>query len=217
MSRKWLTVLAVVFALVPFSALAQEPPAEEPKPAEAAAPSLNGWGVSLGFFKGNEVTKQNYPGIGVASIDNGVTIGALWYHELSGRSRFEAKLSFSPNTFVDTPNGDVNALVWYIDLAYIPYWKFGKTRVGVPFGLGWAGSHTSGPLADFVPNRDEALTLNDGSGMQYFIGGQVAWRLGESPWTLQSDLRVHRFHRITNVREVNAQIIDVTVALTRSF
>ncbi|MFN7964083.1 MAG: hypothetical protein U0V87_00110 [Acidobacteriota bacterium] len=217
MSRKWLMALAVACVVLPVSAQAQEEQKEEPKPAEAAAPSLNGWGISLGWFVGNDVTKQSYPGIGVASIDDGVTVGGLWYHDLSARTRFEAKLSFSPNSFVNTPNGDVNALVWYLDLAYIPYWTFGKTRLGIPFGLGWAGSHTSGPLADSIPNRDEALTLNDGSGMQYFIGAQAAWRLGQSPWSIQTDLRTHRFHRIVNVREINTQIIDVTVALTRSF
>jgi hypothetical protein len=61
------------------------------------------------------------------------------------------------------------------------------------------------------------LVLKDGSGMTYFVGVRADWQLGDGPWGLGVDARLHRFHRLVNVREQNAQGIDLTVSITRKF
>jgi hypothetical protein len=224
MLRKGLLLIGLCGAGVSFPVVAQEgggsdpaaPPAEESGEAKGADSTM-GWGVSLGWFLGDDVTKQTYPGFGTAAIDDDLIFGGCFYNETSERALVEIRLQFSPNQFINTPNGTISMVLWMIDVAYVPHWQLGKIRLGVPFGLGWAGSHASKVLADSIPLRDPELQLKDGSGMQYFIGGQATMPLGKSAWSLQFDARLHRLHRLVNVREVNVQALTVTLGLSRSF
>jgi hypothetical protein len=217
MPRKSLICLMMFCALGAAPVSAQESGETPPAADNSATVGKNGWGIFAGYLLGDTISKQSYPDIGNAELDDTPVIGGMWFQDISARTRFELRLGLGPTTVLKVPNGDTDAVLWYFDLAFIPRWKLGSTTLGVPVGVGWAGLHASDPFANSIPNRDPDLVLKDGSGMTYFVGVRADWQLGDGPWGLGVDARLHRFHRLVNVREQNVQGIDLTVSITRKF
>lgn len=217
MSRKLLTVwVLAAAALLP--AIAQETEEKKPDaaPSSETAATPNAWGVYLGYMRGGQIGKQNFPGFGTAQLDDATEIGALWSQETSPRLRFETRGQLGFSKVKDVPNGGGNTIVVSLDFALIPHWQLGKTWLGVPLGLGWGINRNTDVYANRIPRRDPDLQLKSGNGMTYFFGVQANWSWGKS-WIVFADVRARRYHRLLNVTEKNLQAIDLSFGMMRRF
>jgi hypothetical protein len=217
MLRRLLPALAMLIVVAPL-AHAQEEAAEEEAGRNKA------WGVFVGSIQGAEVTNQSIFGLR-PEIDDSFVFGGLLRVEASGIWVMETRLGLSSTKFLDMPDledpvnnppREVDADLFYLDVALVPTFEWGKVTFGIPFGVGWAGTSSDGDLSSFLPGRDIDLKFTDGSGPQYFAGVQAHFPVGSS-WGILLDARYHRFHRLTNVIEQNANMPEFSVGITRSF
>ncbi len=180
-----------------------------------------GWGVFGGYLWGDELVERSVPGDDgtgsyVPTLDDDFVVGGLFYVDNTPNLRFEFRLSYTPNTVVDTPHGDISMDVFVADVAIVPHWNRGKWEIGIPVGFGWAVSMADEDLAKKIPGRVKTLHLTDGSGMTYFLGLQGSVKVGEK-WTLFGEYTFKRFHRLTNVIERTAKCGQFLVGFRRAF
>lgn len=230
MLARYALILLIGLGLVVSPTWAQE----DDEPGE----SRMGWGVFTGFLQGGIASNRAIPGRDAQAfntfrptLDDSVTIGATYYIQSTERTRFEARLAYSPNEMLFTPNGNIDTDLVYLDLAIVPRIGKGNLKVAFPFGIGWASGMASErytpdcPDNDLdgvpdpcspIPGRQLGIHLEDGDGGTYFIGWQVDYKL-KSNWNLMLDVRARRFHRLLNVEEQNVKASELTIGFTRGF
>ncbi len=208
MLRKCLVVVGlIILALVPVVS-AQEDVSED-KPEQ-------GWGLFGGFLGGDIATELEQDGF-QAELDDGFVVGAMYFTRMSERTRFEARLNYSPGTMLNTENGDVDGQLIWFDVALIPGFKLGeKTSIGVPFGIGWAAFYDDDNFLEQVFGRPVGTSQSGGSGMMYFLGLQLNVQTGDS-WEFFAEVRAQRFHRLVDIRERNVKTTQGVLGFRRLF
>ncbi|UCF68921.1 MAG: hypothetical protein JSV80_06435 [Acidobacteriota bacterium] len=213
MSRK-LFALLVLGLLLASPGFAQDD-TEADAEAEPTKEYRLSWGIFAGQLTGDEISKQAYEGL-VPELDDTTFAGAL-FAVRAGRSVWaEIRLGLSQTQFLNTPKGDMDVDLWFLDVAFVPQWQWGRWGVGVPLGVGWASASTDDVLLERIPGRDRTLQLDDGDGGTYFAGVR-GFVDASDRWTLSIDVRAKRFHRLINVTERNVKSTELSIAFSRKF
>jgi hypothetical protein len=207
--------LALLVAVPAFAQETQEP-AEEATEAAAGVPSRMGAGVYVGYLTGELLSEQTFDGGTEPEMDDDALIGGVFYINTSDLWRFELRLTYSPRTILDTPRGEIDADLAYLDLVFVPKWQVGGWVLGAPFGAGWAVMIEDEIFSDRVPGQDISLNLEGGSGVTYFLGAQALRPVGENS-AFVIDARLRRFHRLVNVTEKTVNSEEVTLGWLWSF
>lgn len=211
MLRKLFVVLALcALALCP--AIAQE--------EEGGGDQILGWGYGayLGYMFGDTISEATFfPGALQPEVDDAAVIGGLVRFDISDVSRWEARLGFSPLTVTSTPNGDVDADLYYLDLGYVRRFELGSVDLGIPLGLGWGTLQEDDDFSDpgTIVDLNQTTAAEGGSGVTYFLGVQADFDLSDR-LALVVDARIRRFHRLQNVVEQTAQMPEVSFAFVWS-
>lgn len=222
---------AVLIAAFSLAILAMPALAQDDEGGDRA--SALGVGVFGGYILGDEISKDTTAPRNL-ELDDMPVLGGVFFIDVSERSRYELRIGYTQTTVQNVPvlvedefdpdpilegYRDVDANIFVLDIAYIPRFGIGeKLRIGIPFGLGWATL-----LEDevFIPEgkvsgRNLNEQLSGGSGMTYFLGVQATMPLSER-MEFFFDARIKRYHRLVNIREQNAQMIEGTFGLLWSF
>ncbi len=232
MPRKALVILALAILGAFAPALCQEATessdaqgtetAEEKQPLE--------WGIYLGFAPGGLVSEATiYPrevptgknevsGGGLQpEIDDITEIGGIIAMPLGKRLWFQGRVAIGKSTYFDVPEGSVDTMIYSLDVALMPRWRWGFYELGVPLGLGWAQSDADGILAEGdLPGHSYTLPLKSGGGMTYFLGVYNAFYITDD-WAITLDIRSKRYHRLINVTEKALRTEEITVGFINRF
>jgi len=115
------------------------------------------------------------------AIDDITEFGGIFAIALSKRTWAQFRVAVGQTTYYDTPNGDVDSLVYSIDVGLMPQWEWGFYQLGIPFGVGWAQADADGVLADGdIPGANYNLTLKSGGGRPTTSGSATASRSARS-------------------------------------
>ncbi len=222
---------AVLIAALSLAVLTLPALAQEDEGGDRA--SALGVGVFGGYALGDEITKLSVEGENL-ELDDTPMIGGIFFIDIRERSRYELRIGFGQTTvqnapvFEDdqfNPDGiftgfrDVDATLFFLDIAYIPRFGLGeKLRMGIPLGLGWGTLLEDEEFISEgkVPGRSLTDTVSGGSGMSYFVGVQVTLPLGDTT-EFFFDARIKRYHRLVNITEQNAQLVEGTVGVLWQF
>lgn len=232
MSRNRFLILALALAAAFTPAFGQE--AAETAEPEGTEPTQDRqpveWGVYVGFVPGGLVseatiyprevpgTKDRTRGGGYqAEIDDIKEIGGIIATNLGKRIWAQARVAIGESTYFDVPKGEVDTMVYSIDIAFIPRWRWGFYELGVPFGLGWAQSDADDVLAEGdLPGASYTLPLKSGGGMTYFLGVSNAFYIAED-WAITLDIRGKRYHRLVSVTEKALRTEEITLGIVNRF
>lgn len=221
----WLALGAAAFVFVP--AFAQDQPAAAATPAAETAPATEekadegpstwGAGIFVGFIAGDEISDISFDGA-TPELDDAVVFGGKVYFRMSDRWRLDTRLGIAPTKALNTPKGDIDATLYYIDFAFVPIFGKGRFTWGIPFGAGWSTLQDDEPFSEIgaVPGAGISEALAGGSGVHYFLGLQGHVKLA-GRMSVFADARAVRFHRLQNVVERTAKGFEATAGVTWDF
>ncbi|MCU0253486.1 MAG: hypothetical protein MUE47_03000 [Acidobacteria bacterium] len=225
MPRKLLVALALSLLLASSLAWAQEAAAPDETPAEPRQPMQ--WGLYLGWASGGDVSQARFYSQSpdgqptgarlTPAVDDFTEIGGIWAIALSKRTWFQVRAAVAETTYFDTPNGDIDALVYMVDAGLMPHWEWGFYKLGIPFGIGWAQADADEALADGdIPGANYTLALKSGGAPTYYLGLYNGFMLSEK-WELFLDVRLKTFTGLLNVTETNLRSTEVTAGFVQTF
>jgi len=225
MSRKLLVALVLPLFVASSLAWAQDAAAPDEAAAEPRQPMQ--WGLYAGWVAGGDVSGAKFyatpPGPEQASasltpaIDDITEFGGIFAIALSKRTWAQFRVAVGQTTYYDTPNGDVDSLVYSIDVGLMPQWEWGFYQLGIPFGVGWAQADADGVLADGdIPGANYNLTLKSGGGPTYYLGIYNGFKIGEK-WAVFLDARIKNYSMLLNVTEESLRTTEITAGFVQTF
>ena len=183
----------------------------------------HGWGVAVRWLEGGEIAKTpgnvDPPIVGLETaptLKDSFGIAGFYYYELDPTWTAEFRLTLGsstvdhvcPDAVLDNAVGvspsdckaketDVSAIVGALEFIVMPHWKVKSIDVGMPFGFGWGFLRSSDVYAPagYVANRNLTVSMESGSGMNYFVGIRPSWQISKGR-ALFAEVRTVRFHSL---------------------
>lgn len=171
-------------------------------------------GLQVGELIGDDLTDTMVSGK-TPELDDDLVVGISYEYHLLPNVGLEGRLVWNGNQVTDTPQGDIDMDVWFLDLNGLYYFNPGDRAVFyLTAGLGWAWMDIDEDITGTVNGKpttisdSDGVTFNVGGGLKYFVSG---------PWLLRLDARYRYVDELADPNGENLNTGEFTAGIGYAF
>ncbi|MBI5096999.1 MAG: porin family protein [Nitrospirae bacterium] len=171
-------------------------------------------GLQVGSLIGDDLTDTTVSGK-TPQLDDDLVVGISYeYHQLSNVG-WEARLVWNGNQVTDTPQGDIDMDVWFLDLNGLYYINPMNPAVFyLTGGVGWAWGDIDQDFSGTV--NGQPVTISDSDGITFNVGGGLKYYI-QDHWLLRLDARYRYVDELVDPNGDNLNTGEFTAGIGYAF